>query len=152
MKKRKKNLLKITIKKGVNEVVFYIKVSKEIEEFFKTERVRRSEVWKEIKENNEREGLEFYENVGGIELHSYEDYWYSDFGNAYLITSDQGINVAILRIKGLSKGKRVVLENVRISNEELKEWSRKLCRFVEALYKEYLVKVEIKNEVNLIKC
>lgn len=149
MKKRKKNLLKLKIKKGVNEVIFYIKGRKEIEEFFKTERVRKSEVWKEIRKDGTREGLEFYENTGRFELLIFNEYWWNDFGSSCLM-NDQGINVAILRARGISEGKKVILENVRISNEELKEWSKKICKFVEALWKEYLVKVEIKNEVNLI--
>ena len=147
-KNNKRKLLQIKIIKQPDKIELDVKVDRKIEKFFskegKSEEVSR--VWKDARTGK---GLEFYKP---FEFRVYSDYYIlNNFGSSELFFSNTNeVNIAVLRVVGLSKGKRIVLENAVISYSELQEWVEALCKIVERIYREYIVKVKIENVVNVI--
>lgn len=150
LKMSKKNVLDLTLKKEGMESVLHIKAAKEFEDFFKKAAKKKSSSYTETSNkwlNEDGEGLEFYikneklnnkvSNYGPI---------IDNFGNG-LVEDDGRINLAILRIVGISDGV-TVKTNDMLSYQEVSEYIQKVASWGKAFYEENLRDGDLSATVN----
>lgn len=147
MPAQKKQFLEIEVKRESNSVSFTIKGAEEIEEYFADlagEAEFRSEKWT----NADGTGAKFYKLDTTSELEEFlaSHYAYNDVGS-YLMQNNK-VNIAFLRVKGLSQGVTIKCAAGQINNNvDIELFVRTFCEVSKNFYKKFIARQSIKATV-----
>ena len=154
-KKINKKLFSLEVIKKVNKVEIRVWASREIEKFFKKISKDNTSVSARWLDKNGK-GLSFY-SIEGVRNGAFDKFLDSnnamdDFGQSVLVSPGGVVNISILRAKGISQSGGLVVNfsNVIISYSELKDYADKLSKIVERLYREFIIRVRIRRDVEII--
>lgn len=154
-----KQAVKIVLKRSGFDILMDLKVDEKIEAFFKQASLGGSGLNDEMEDaqegksktsskwlDKEGNGLPYYvkstklgELVPGTRI-------MDNFGNGLL--DDDKVNVAFLRIVGVSEGVTIKTTDL-LSVEEMKDFIKRFAKWTEEFYKNHLVDSEIIAEINV---
>jgi len=150
--KTKDKIIRMEIQRRNNEIIFFLKIPKEIESFFEkssSPNAEASQCWKD-KDGN---GLRFYRispeikaRLDNLGLNS--SGYLNDYGNGLMdVLNDNRINIAPLRTIGVSKGIWMHCENLDVRNIDFEYYIRELGSFTKELYENLIANKKIKAEI-----
>lgn len=149
-KPKSNHFLSISIKKLPTKTQFTIRATKEFEDFFASlanNDTMLSNNWK----TKDGESAKFYkitdemkEKLDSISQSSV----FSDVGN-YLVEGDHSgrVNIAFLRVVGLSKGVTITCDNTRIAmvdNYEIEHFAKRFAQYAKVLFERFVERKTIK--------
>jgi len=133
--------LRAKLKRTRDGSFVHIEADDRIEDLFRTERTEQSNYW-----CSNGDYHEFYRRTYDNDLAQFMDQYYDSYGDTYV--SDGDINVALLRTKGISDGKKFYINN-HYSEETLIESLKQLKQISKQLYQQFIRPVHVTTRLTV---
>lgn len=138
----------IELDRQADRVSIKLKIPKEIEDYFKS--ISEADTAKSTKwfyDSELQNGAEFYKNADVYKeitdkLSNLGLYVYNDFGDG--LVRNKQINIATLRVKGVSEGITLYSDNFTDTGIDFEFYIRELAVAIKAIWREYISKKTIK--------